>query len=250
MAPAASGLRSEPAGALVLAILLAPPLIPTTAKLPNPFGGDESSVGVGPAVECGSGLKLQAAAGVPSGSHHNYRFQGICKLFNVTQKSSGKTYDHVGDVCAVVLVWWKEDSGDLTEKLQVEGERQGHSVKGTIQMVLKCTQDPVLSKPACVRGQYTNSSGWAGLDRAFLAAKPIVGKTTEQEAEPLSKQQVADQPASPSPPPPHKQPAGLKAAKHDQPRTPVGLRQAGPVAGTATRAAAAATDARQADAQR
>ncbi len=220
---------------LSLALLLAPILSPpgSQAQLPDFFGGDEFSVNLGPAVECTQGLKLIAAAGVPFGAERRYTFQGICKLIQVGKKSSGKTFTHVGNVWTVGVLSWSKN-GDLREDLKVKGDHGGYAVDGKISMVLKCTTDPVLNPPACVKGQYVNESGWAGFDLAFLAAKPIVPKTTVQEATMLSQKELANKssstPPPPPPPPAHKQPAGLKQAKPAQPRAPVGLRQAGPVA--------------------
>ncbi len=178
------------------AVLLASPL---SAQLSS------SSSNVADA-DC-SGLKLIAAGGVPDGSSHAYKFQGICKILSVNYSSDqvvGLTYDTDKDVKVTGQVWataavkWESQTGDLTEKVETFG-----AYAGELLMTLKCAQDPVITSIACQPTAYKNTTGWPGFDGAWAHARPVTrGKTTLFEAAAFSKKKPAGNPASPPPPPP------------------------------------------------
>lgn len=157
-----------------------------------------------------AGLKLVAASGVPNGDGHSYKFQGVCKLLNVTHSSSdtlGITTSTDTRSTTVATVWvvagakWSAKTGQFLEQLKVQGQYPGE-----IQMSLKCAKDPVITNVACFPVAYTNTTGWDGFDRPYSVPRPITrGKTTLAEATAFSNKagNVGSTP-TPAPPPPPK----------------------------------------------
>lgn len=171
-----------------------------------------------PDADC-RGLVLQAAAGIPEGNRHDYRFHGPCKLVQVTgsadymagiQTGSGSSVSQVGSVWAEASVRWDRASGRFTEQVKIEGDYTGE-----LNMELKCAADPVVGTPSCVRTAYSNTTGWAGFDGAWQHARPVTaGKTSLAAATAMSN---APKPPAGTPPahapPPQQAPKGLSQPK-------------------------------------
>jgi len=154
------------------------------------------------------GLKLVAASGVPAGDAHSYKFQGVCKLLEVSNSSNqvfgvttstDSSTKTVGSVWVVAGAKWSAKTGEFAEKLQVQGQYPGE-----IKMSLKCAADPVITNGACFPVAYSNTTGWDGFDHPYMVPRPITrGKTTVAEATAFSnKPKNAGSPTPPPPPPP------------------------------------------------
>lgn len=156
-------------------------------------------------ANCG-GLKLVAAAGIPSGKAREYKFHGICKILRVYPKTGsfagyewdkGAKVEELASVWADVAVSWNSQTGYLKEVTKTQ-----HPYAGQITMDLRCAGDPVLTDVGCKGLSYSNTTGWSGFDRVYTVPRPLSrGKTTLAEASALS-QQTASGPSTPPPPPP------------------------------------------------
>jgi len=156
-------------------------------------------------ANCG-GLKLVAAAGIPSGQAREYKFHGICKILWVYPKTgsfAGYEWDKDTKIEEVASVWadvalsWNSQTGYMKEVTKTQ-----FPYAGQISMELRCADDPVLTSVGCKGLSYTNTTGWGGFDRVYTVPRPLSrGKTTLAEASALS-QQTASGPSTPPAPPP------------------------------------------------
>jgi hypothetical protein len=184
-------------------------LAPVLVLAAAPAWGQFSSSSLNePGCDCG-GLKLVAASGVPNGDGHSYKFQGICKLLEVSHgsnqflgftTSTDSSSTTLGTVWVVAGAKWSAKTGQFTEHLTVQGQYPGE-----VAMSLKCAQDPVITNGACFAVAYKNTTGWSGFDGPYSVPRPITrGKTTLAEATKFSQQ--APKPASTAIPPPPPKP--------------------------------------------
>ncbi len=191
--------------------------LPAAATSPAAAQIFSSSSSGGETVDC-SAMDLTAAKGVPHGAVRAYRLHGVCRLIAVKHSSSkvaGITTDtdhsstQVGTVWATTEIRWERSTGALQQAMEVDGDRTG-----TLKMVLKCAQDPVLGKVLCQKVAYDNGTGWSGFDAAWHAARPITnGRVTEAEAAALSKQASTSNPPPPPPAPGKPAPTPAPAAR-------------------------------------
>jgi hypothetical protein len=151
-----------------------------------------------------SGLQLYAAQGVPTGPTHGYRFRGICRELEEDE----------GTLVRVRWEGWVElesrydpKTATLIEAASVK--MSGHSdgpPSGTVQLVLRCAQDPMLTPAKCTIIQSAAKAPWPDFVTAWLNGNPFTkGKVTLALASSLSAQAST---GNPPPPPPAPKEAG------------------------------------------
>ncbi|HSJ13584.1 MAG TPA: hypothetical protein VK939_04160, partial [Longimicrobiales bacterium] len=148
-----------------------------------------------------SGLELFAAAGVPDGATHKYQFRGICREL---EKDDGNK---------VVSVRW-QGWVEVDSRYDVKTAEFDEGVKitmaagydgpqsGTIEIRLKCAQDPMLTSSSCTIMQFAQKATWPDFVTAWKKNAPYTkGKVTYAQAAELSKLATSNPPPPPPPPP-------------------------------------------------
>jgi hypothetical protein len=126
------------------------------------------------------GLKLKEASGVPDGAVHTYKFVGTC--WDGTSKNFP----------AEASVTWDGKARRLTENFTIIGtfiNGAGKSYSGTVSSVMRCNDDPLITKGVCNPESHNNETGAVFLSNPYKEGpRPITqGKTTLAEATALSK---------------------------------------------------------------
>ena len=128
-------------------------------------------------VDC-KGLELKIATGVmPSGPTHTYKFQGSCRLLEVTKvlKSGIGGQSTTYSSKELDLAWvtaqseWSSVGGRLEENLSVKGTKWS----GNVSISLRCPKDPIVTTTSCVHENYVNTTGFDGFDQAWMAKRPL-----------------------------------------------------------------------------
>ena len=149
-----------------------------------------------------SGLQLYSAKGVPTGPTHGYAFRGICR--ELEKNGDGKVVSIRWEGWVEVESKYDKSTAQLLEGVKVT--MSGHSdgpPSGTMTLVLKCAQDPILTGASCTIMKSDVKTPWPDFVKAWQSGKPFTGgKVTVAQATALS-QQLA---STPPPPPPGSKP--------------------------------------------
>lgn len=104
-------------------------------------------------------LKLKAARGVPFDPKHNYEFNGICTV----RIPAGNTII-TQDLWVEIAAQWDRETNTATEQTNIVG---GDGNRGSIQVVLRCQDDPWLSKSPCVLDSMVNNTNFSNFGKVY-----------------------------------------------------------------------------------
>ena len=148
------------------------------------FSSETSNV---PAADC-YGLKLMAAAGVPGGVVHKYKFKGTCKKY-ISHREDGKEKSRSEEVTlwAEAKAEWDGQANTLEEGVSLKNPQGPYS--GKVETIFKCTKDPIIYSTSCVVFAHNNTTNWEPFSYGpWNEKRPVVkGKTTLLEAIAFSK---------------------------------------------------------------
>jgi hypothetical protein len=151
------------------------------------------------ATDC-SDLQLYAAQGLPNGATHKYLFRGTCRE---VEKDDGKVAKIRWEAWVEVESRYDVATAELIEAVSVK--MSGHSdgpASGTMQLKLKCAQDPMITMSKCSVMQSNAKATWPDFVQAWLRDAPFTrGKVSLNQAIALSQQSDAKNPPPPPPPP-------------------------------------------------
>lgn len=104
-------------------------------------------------------LKLTSARGIPFSSKHTYGFTGICTVrlpVGNTVITQDLWVDLIGD--------WDSETHTATEQTNVLA---GDGNRGNIQAVMRCVDDPWLTKAPCVLDTLVNNTNFSNFGKVY-----------------------------------------------------------------------------------
>lgn len=162
-----------------------------------------------------SGLELFWAAGLPDGVVHKYQFRGVCREL---EKSEGKVLGVRWQGWVEVDSRYDVKTAQFDEGVKVDMTAgSGGPLSGTIQIRLKCAQDPMLTAPSCAVMEVDQGTTWPDFVGAWTKNAPYTkGKVNYAQAVELSKLAASNTPPPPPPPVGEQKPLSGQVLPADQ----------------------------------